>query len=117
MPSAADINRLMQMDLDQKKQLESHGDDEDATHTLEHHFLAEERSTLEALAQVARMLGFGVSEICEGTDKSGKRYHYFDLLSESGTRLNDVARGSILMFSLGEAYGAEYDGWGTLIAK
>ena len=117
MPSADDISRRMQMDLAIKKQLQSHNDNEEAAHTLEHHFLAEDRSALEAVAKVGLMLGFAATEITEGTTKSGQRYYYFDLLSESGTHLNEVTRQSILMFSLGEAYGAEYDGWGTLIAK
>jgi regulator of RNase E activity RraB len=117
MPSSDDISHRMQMDLAIKKQLQSHNDNEDAIHTVEHHFVAEQRSTLESVAKIGRMLGFGASEIAEGTSKSGQRYFYFDLLSESGTRLNDVARQSILMFSLGEAYGAMYDGWGTLIAE
>jgi regulator of ribonuclease activity B len=117
MPSADDIIQRIQMDLAIKKQLQSHNDNEDARHTLEHHFFTEDRSALEALATVGRILGFGVSAIIEGTTKSGEPYYYCDLLSESGTQLDDVTRQSILMFSLGEAYGAEYDGWGTLIAK
>src|SRR6478752_7491271 len=102
MPSVDDISRRMQMDLAVKKQLQLHNDNEDATHTLEHHFLAEDRSMLEAVGKVGRMLGFAASEIAEGTAKSGQRYYCFDLLSESGTHLNEVARQSILMFSLGE---------------
>jgi regulator of RNase E activity RraB len=117
MPSADDINRRMRMDLAIKKQLQSHNDNEDAAHILEHHFIAEDRSALEGVARVGRMLGFTASEITEDTTESGQRYYFFDLLSDSTTRLNEVARQSILMFSLGEACGAEYDGWGTLIAK
>lgn len=105
------------MDLAVKKQLQSHNDNEEAAHTLEHHFLAENRSALEALAKVGQILGFAASQISEGIAKSGRRYFYFDLLSKSGTQVNEITRQSILMLSLGEAYGAEYDGWGTLIAK
>ena len=117
MPSADDISLRMQMDLAIKKQLQASHDNEDAVHTLEHHFFAESRTALEKVAKVGRMLGFGASDITEATNEAGQQYYYFDLLSKSGTHLHSIARQSILMFSLGEANGVVYDGWGTLIAK
>ena len=63
------------------------------------------------------MLGFEAGEIEQGKDESGSLYWYFDLLSETPTHLNNLARESLLMLTLGEAYEADYDGWGTLIAK
>jgi regulator of RNase E activity RraB len=117
MPTSKDIAYRMQIDLELKQQLQSHGDNEAAMHVLEHHFIAENKPSLEALAKAGRILGFGASEIIEGVSKTHDIYFCFDLLSESGTGMNEVARQSILMLALGEAYGASYDGWGTLIAK
>ncbi len=59
------------------------------------------------------MLCFEHSEIKEGQTQQGTQYWYFDLLSQTNTHLAELARQSILMFSLAEAYGAKYDGWGT----
>lgn len=62
------------------------------------------------------MLGFGSSEIKSDEDKNGETDWYFDLLGETSTRINSLARESLLMLALAEAYGAKYDGWGTRIA-
>ncbi len=115
MPTPADINRRMNFDIETKKALEAQGDVEMTWHTVEHHFLADRKAVLDDVARIGRMLCFAHSEIKEGRTQQGAQYWYFDLLSQTNTHLAELARQSILMFSLAEAYGAEYDGWGTSV--
>src|SRR5687768_17133330 len=117
MPTHEQIQKQLAEDLQTKQALQGQGDDEEKTHVVEHHFVAREQSALTGIAKIGRMLGFNASEILQGQTKSGQPYWYFDLLSETPTYLNDLARQSLLMLTFAEAYGADYDGWGTIIEK
>jgi regulator of RNase E activity RraB len=117
MPTHQQVQRQMQFDLATKNALRERGDDETRPHIVEHHFVAGDQAPLCAVAKIGRMLGFEASEIQQGKDDSGAAYWYFDLLSETPTYLNNLARESLLMLALAETYHADYDGWGTLIAK
>ena len=81
MPSIDDIDRRMDMDLAIKEQLRSHNDNEDAVHILEHHFMATDRSVLEAVTRVGRMLGFAANEIKEGKTGSNAARLVDDMIS------------------------------------
>ena len=107
----------MQFDLATKNALRERGDDETKEHTVEHHFVADNQTALASVAKIGCLLGFGCGDIEQAQDESGLTYWCFDLLSESSTYMNTLARESLLMLALGEAYGAAYDGWGTLIAR
>ena len=117
MPTQQQVQRQMQSDLATKNALRERGDDETKPHIVEHHFVAGNQDALAAVAKIGRMLGSEASQIQHGKDDSGASYWYFDLLSETPTYLNSLARESLLMLALGEAYEADYDGWGTLVAK
>jgi regulator of RNase E activity RraB len=117
MPTREQVQRRLQFDLATKNALRERGDDETMDHIIEHHFVADDRAALVAVAKIGRMLGYDADIIMEGRHESGDTYWYFDLLSTSPTYLNNLGRESLLMFTLGEAYGADYDGWGTLVVK
>ena len=117
MPTQQQVQRQMQFDLATKNALRERGDDESKPHIVEHHFVAGNQAALAAVAKIGRMLGFEGSEIQQGRADSGAAYWYFDLLSERPTYLNSLARESLLMLTLAEAHKADYDGWGTLVAK
>jgi regulator of RNase E activity RraB len=61
-------------------------------------------------------LGFTHSPVSE-RNHEGQPYWYFDVLSNRDTKLPSITREAILMDALAEAFGAVYDGWGTLIVK
>jgi len=117
MPTQQQIQRQMQFDLATTNALRERGDDETKPHIIEHHFVACNQNALAAVAKIGRMLGFEATEFQQDKDDSGATYWYFDLLSETPTDLNRLARESILMLALAEAHEADYDGWGTLVAK
>jgi regulator of RNase E activity RraB len=117
MPTQDQIQKQLQFDLATKEALRKHDDNEDMVHIIEHHFFSDNYSALAGLAKVGSMLGFDAGEIQDGRTESGDSYWYFDLLSQAPTYLNHLARESLLMLSLAEAYGADYDGWGTLVKK
>ena len=117
MPNQQQVQRQMKFDMATKNALGERGDDESKSHLIEHHFVAGNKEALDELAKIGRMLGFQTSEIQQSQDQKDASHWYFDLLSESPTYLNNLARESLLMLGLGEAYGAHYDGWGTLIVK
>lgn len=62
-------------------------------------------------------LGFQPSQIDQGTSDKGEEYFYCDLVSSARLTPQLVYCESLLMHLLGECYGAEYDGWGTLVHK
>ena len=117
MPTQERILQQLQFDQATKSALLEHGDDETKVHVVEHHFFAADRAALAAVAKVGRKLGFGASELMERQDEEGNSCWYFDILSKTTTYLNSLSRQSLLMAALAEAHGADYDGWGTLIAK
>ena len=99
-----------------KAVLAQYGDDESQLHAVEHHFVAADSASLEALAIVGRELGFKPSAIRE-TEREKRACFYFDLVSKTATPISVLSRESILMIALGEAFSATYDGWGTGIVK
>ena len=111
-----DLKKRFSLDRACKQSLRSNGDEESKLHSIEHHFIAAKAQPLHNLAACATALGFQHSPITEGKDK-GQSYWYFDVLSHRDTKLPSITREAILMDSLAEAFGAVYDGWGTLIAK
>ncbi len=117
MPTQNQIHQQMQSDLVTKNALRERGDDEAKIHIVEHHFVANNQATLEAIAKLGRTLGFDAKEINQGMTRKGSAYWYFDLQSKTPTILSNLSRESLLMLSLAGACGGDYDGWGTLIMK
>ena len=108
-----------QLDMDDStlEGLARHGDDPTQEHAVEHHFYAATSAPLRDLAALGAKLGFSPSEIGQGEETDGEEYFYFDLVSSARLMPARVYRESLLMCLLGECYGAEYDGWGTLVHK
>jgi regulator of RNase E activity RraB len=103
MPTSQQIQRQMQFDVATKNALREPGDDETKAHIVEHHFVAGDEAALTGVAKIGRMLGFELSEFKQAKDDSGATYWYFDLLSETSTHLNNLARESLLMLNEAEA--------------
>src|SRR5687768_12894681 len=108
-----------QIDMDDStlEGLARHGDNPDHEHAVEHHFYAPTSAPLRELCALGTKLGFQPSQIDEGTSETGEEYFYCDLVSTARLTPRLVYRESLLMHLLGECYGAEYDGWGTLVQK
>jgi regulator of RNase E activity RraB len=117
MPSRQEIIDQLGTDAQIKQALAERGDDESKSHSIEHHFLAEQREPLSELERVGRMLGFDASEIWDETTDEGGRYFTMNLLSDTTTHLQGLGRESLLMTGLAEAFGVSYDGWGTHVEK
>jgi regulator of RNase E activity RraB len=104
--------------------LDDGNDNLDAIHLIEHHFLSPDKNRLAEVKDFGEYLGFGVSDLKEGTDKERKTYFHFDLLSRTSILGDGFSvfippqREAIIMLAIAEATGTEYDGWGTkLIPK
>lgn len=117
MPSRQEIVDQLDTDARIKQALNERGDDETLTHTIEHHFLAEQSDMLSELSRVGQMLGFNASEIWEEKMDEGARLFTMNLTSDTTTQLQGLGRESLLMTALAEAFGASYDGWGTHVEK
>ena len=103
--------------------LDDRGADLDAIHTVEHHFVAPQKTILEKIGKEATFLGFGYGEIRElrpedgSTSFSADALSHIPILSEDYDVFIPAAREAIIMVALAKAYGAEYDGWGTKMIK
>jgi regulator of RNase E activity RraB len=93
------------------------GDDPESTHAVEHHFFAPTSAPLRELSALGIKLGFQPSSIEHADDEKGAEYFYCDLVSQARLAPELVYRESLLMHLLGECYGADYDGWGTLVQR
>lgn len=108
-----------QLDMDDAtlKALAARGDEPSQEHKVEHHFYGPAKEPFAELAALGRKLGFGSSAIDQSETDDGSAYFYMDLLSATILEPTSVYRESVLMKLLGETYGVEYDGWGTLVKK
>jgi len=117
-PTKIQIKRQAQTDLMIKKMLGSKGDDETKPHTIDHSFIAEEASSLAELAYLAALLKFlpgVVNPVIVGND--ARKFELTLQSSIDSLAIHKVLRESILMCALAEAFGAEYNGWGSSIVK
>jgi hypothetical protein len=108
----------MQSDFAVIQMLRSKGDVPTLPHTLDHSFFANSEAPLAELAHVARLLMFEPSPIARRLRPDGATAFDLMLRSPHGTTVPGVvARQSILMAALAEAFGATYAGWGTQVVK
>src|SRR5438067_10725119 len=113
MPSIEDLRKRFAMDGVVKQSLMSNSDDENKIHAIDHHFIADTSKPLEELSGCTGAIGFRHSDITESED-DGKRQWHLDVISDRDTKLKLITRESIFLLALAEAFGATYDGWGTL---
>jgi regulator of RNase E activity RraB len=111
-----ELYHQIDMDVSTLEGLARHGDNPKAVHAVEHHFYAPTSAPLVELCALGEKLGYQPSRI-EHAEHKGEEYFYCDLVSSACLAPELVYRESLLMHLLGECYGAEYDGWGTLVHK
>ncbi|OUS31161.1 ribonuclease E inhibitor B [Thalassotalea sp. 42_200_T64] len=89
------------------------GSNEEAMHTIEHHFASSNFEVLEAAAITAFKLGFEVEEPEEAVLENGARVFAFDIVTEQYLDEEDICTETKAMFELAKKCNVDYDGWGT----
>ena len=89
------------------------GSNEEAMHSIEHHFASSNFDVLEAAAIAAFKLGFEVEEPEEAELENGARVFAFDISTEQYLDVDDIKVETKAMFELAKKCNVDYDGWGT----
>ncbi|MFT5163060.1 MAG: regulator of RNase E activity RraB [Alteromonadaceae bacterium] len=89
------------------------GSNEEAMHTIEHHFASEDFDVLEAAAVAAFKLGFDVTDAEEFETEDGIKVLAFDIIIESPLEEESIMGDITKMLELAKRCKVEYDGWGT----
>ena len=89
------------------------GSNEQAMHTIEHHFSGDSFDTLEAAAVAAFKEGFDVTDAEEFETEEGEKVLGFDIIIESPLEVDSIMEDVDKMLALAKARNIEYDGWGT----
>lgn len=88
------------------------GSNPNKLHSIEHHFICKDKSSLNALMKKGESLGYRVAHL--GYDDSdGARRWYGDLIKETILDLELINKEDSLMLKLADQFGATYDGWGA----
>ena len=89
------------------------GSNEEALHTIEHHFASSDFTALENAAVAAFKLGLEVEEPEEAELETGERVFAFDIITEQPLELAVLLEETKSMFALAQNCKVDYDGWGT----
>lgn len=89
------------------------GSNEEAMHTIEHHFSSNDFDKLEKAALEAFKQGWDVTDAEEFETEEGERILAFDIIVESPLEEELILEDIEKMLALAEKTGIEYDGWGT----
>ena len=89
------------------------GSNDEAMHTIEHHFACSNFETLESAAIGAFKLGHEVEEPEEAVLENGARVFAFDIVTEQYLDEEDIKVETKAMFDLAAKFNVDYDGWGT----
>ena len=89
------------------------GSNEEAMHSIEHHFASSNFEVLEAAAIAAFKLGLEVEEPEEAELENGDRVFAFDISTEQYLDVDDIKVETKAMFELAKKCNVDYDGWGT----
>lgn len=89
------------------------GSNEEAMHTIEHHFSCDDFAVLEAAAVVAFNQGFDVTDAEEFETEEGEKVLGFDIIIESPLEEESILEDIEKMLALADKTKIEYDGWGT----
>ena len=89
------------------------GSNEEAMHTIEHHFSGESFEVLEAAALVAFKQGMDVTDAEEFETEEGEMVMGFDVIVESPLEEDSIVEDIEKMLALAKKTNIEYDGWGT----
>ena len=93
------------------------GSNEEAMHTIEHHFASENFEVLEKAAVAAFKLGFDVTDAEEFETEEGERVLAFDIIIESPLEEESIMEDIEKMLALAKSQNIEYDGWGTFFEE
>jgi regulator of ribonuclease activity B len=107
----------IQLDLKTVEALENRGTNLHAVHKIEHHHLSKSEESLSELLRLGKILRFQPSGITRDVDENGRPYFYADLVSDQYIETSLLNCESLLMLGLAEAFGCEYDGWGTEVEE
>jgi len=89
------------------------GSNEEAHHTIEHHFSCENFELLEQAAISAFKMGYDVEEPEEAVLEDGSKVFAFDIITEQLLDEDILKDETKLMFELAKQCKVDYDGWGT----
>lgn len=89
------------------------GSNEEAMHTIEHHFSSDSFDNLEAAALVAFKQGLDVTDAEEFETEDGEKVLGFDVIIESPLEEESILEDITKMLELAKKTNIEYDGWGT----
>ncbi|MFT4926249.1 MAG: regulator of RNase E activity RraB [Phenylobacterium sp.] len=89
------------------------GSNDEAMHTIEHHFASEDFDVLEKAALAAFKLGFDVTDAEEFETEDGTKVLAFDIIIESPLEEESIMEDIEKMLALAKSQNVEYDGWGT----
>lgn len=94
------------------------GSNDEAMHTIEHHFASEDFDVLEAAAVAAFKLGFDVTDAEElETEEDDASVLAFDIIIESPLEVESIMEDVEKMLALAKSKNIEYDGWGTFFEE
>ncbi len=89
------------------------GTNEEAVHTIEHHFSSPDFETLEKAAIAAFKMGLEVEEPEEAELETGEKVFAFDVVCEHYLDDEIIIDHIKTMLQLAKQNKVEYDGWGT----
>jgi regulator of RNase E activity RraB len=89
------------------------GSNEEAMHTIEHHFSSDDFKALEAAAVIAFNQGMDVTDAEEFETEDGEKVLGFDVIIESPLEEDSILEDIVKMLALAKETNIEYDGWGT----
>lgn len=89
------------------------GSNEEAHHTIEHHFSCADFELLEKAAVSAFKMGLEVEEPEEAELEDGSKVFAFDIVTEQPLDEGILKDETKSMFELAKLCKVDYDGWGT----
>ncbi len=89
------------------------GTNDEAMHTIEHHFSCADFELLEKAAIAAFKMGYEVEEPEEAELETGEKVFAFDIITEHYLEDEDIMDEIKVMLQLALHNKVDYDGWGT----
>lgn len=89
------------------------GSNDEAYHTIEHHFSSPDFERLEKAAIAAFKLGLEIEEPEEAELETGEKVFAFDIITEQYLDTDIILDETKKMVELAQQCKVDYDGWGT----
>lgn len=94
-------------------ELQEDGSNDEAYHTIEHHFSSPDFELLEKAAIAAFKMGLDVEEPEEAELETGEKVFAFDIVTEQYLETEIILDETQKMVQLAQQCKVDYDGWGT----